>query len=145
MDSIKEIYCNYNEIDSKPTQIKIFDICLTLNLSVSYSIILLKIKIIQKLELKGNEINKGLWTKYKNSLIKKIQQVDVYSEEEDGGDAYNDEDLEDLGGDLQKLSLNKKDEDKEDVDKVNEVKEEDSEQTTEDKLEKDMENMNIDK
>ena len=59
MDSIEEIYCNYNEIEDKKAQKEIFEY-------------IEKNKNIKIFEFKGNEVNKALFKQYEK--IKKIIQ-----------------------------------------------------------------------
>ena len=81
--AIKEIYCNYNEIEKKSAQKVIFEICLTLpNLEV--------------VEVKGNDIDPGLWKKFKNDLRNKIKNFEPYSDEEEVLLEEEDELLEEL-------------------------------------------------
>ncbi len=51
MDSIEEIYCNYNEIEDKKAQKEIFEY-------------IEKNKNIKIFEFKGNEVNKALSKQY---------------------------------------------------------------------------------
>lgn len=68
LDTLKEIYCNYNEIEEKEAQNKIVDFLINL-----------KIKL-DKLEIKGNEIKKSIFKKIKTN--EKLKEAEVYSESE---------------------------------------------------------------
>lgn len=81
--TIKEIYCNYNDIEDKTYQGEIVDTLLTLDHKLT------------KLEIKGNEIKKNIFKKIKTSEL--LREADVYSESEMDGD-----ELEEL---LSSLSL----------------------------------------
>ena len=85
---MKEVYCNYNEIEKKSVQKAIFEICLNLNLDV--------------VQIKGNEIETSLWKKYKNDLKNKINKFDPYSDEEEV-----DLEEDDLADELEKVDINK--------------------------------------
>ena len=89
-ESVKEIYCNYNEIEKKSVQKSIFELCLTMdNLEV--------------VEIKGNDIDPSLWKKFKKDLKNKIKKFEPYSDEEE---VLADEEDE-LAEEIEKLSLDK--------------------------------------
>lgn len=68
ISSIKEIYCNYNEIEEKEDQLEIYEI-------------LSKVESkLKKLEIKGNEIKKSVFKKIKTH--QKLADAEVYSESE---------------------------------------------------------------
>jgi len=90
LDEIKEIYCNYNEIEKKSAQRNIFELCLGMN-------------NLTTVELKGNDIDPNLWKKFKKDLKARIKNFDPYSDEEE---ILVDEE-EDLIEELENLELNK--------------------------------------
>ena len=75
LPNLREIYFNYNEIEKKSTQKAIFEKCLELNLKT--------------FEIKGNDINSKLWKEYKSRVRSKIENVTVYSDEEDSKKRLN--------------------------------------------------------
>ena len=84
--SIKEIFCNYNDIEEKDAQNKIFEV-LEKNLDHK----------LDKLEIKGNEIKKGVFKKLKTN--KNTEEADCYSESE--------MDEDELGDLMDNLNINK--------------------------------------
>jgi Ran GTPase-activating protein 1 len=90
LEKIKEVYCNYNEIEKKSSQKNIFEICLG-------------ISNLEVLEIKGNDIDPSLWKKYKKDMQKKFKVVEPYSDEEE---VIADEE-EELVDEIENLSLNK--------------------------------------
>lgn len=85
---MKEIEFNYNELDKeKNSQKKIFEICLDSE----------KMLNLKKVEIYGNEIDKKLWEKYKNDLMKKIDDFVPYSEEELEADDYEETSEDEFG------------------------------------------------
>ena len=96
IDNIEEIYCNYNEIEDKNEQKKIFEF-IKMNK---------KIKIV---ELKGNEINKNLFKVYENELKENLEKFECYSENEDEFEEEEKEEKEisKVANDIEKINLNK--------------------------------------
>lgn len=90
---LKEIYCNYNEIEKKKSQEEIMNICLQMA----------NIKIV---ELKGNEINTGIYKKFKKDLSNKLTSFNCYSDEEEV-DLEEDEE-EEITKKIENIDLNKK-------------------------------------
>ena len=90
LQELKEIYCNYNEIEKKNAQRNIFELCLSMN-------------SLEKVELKGNDIDPSLWKKFQKELKAKIKNFDPYSDEEE----VLIDDEEELLEELEKLELNK--------------------------------------
>lgn len=89
LDEIREIYCNYNEIEKKSAQRNIFELCLGMN-------------NLETVELKGNDIDPSLWKKFQKELKAKIKNFDPYSDEEE---VMIDEE-EEMIEELEKLELN---------------------------------------
>ena len=89
---LKEIYCNYNEIEKKKSQEEIMNLCLQME----------KIKVV---ELKGNEINTEIYKKFKKDLSNKLTAFNCYSDEEDV-DLEEDEE-EDIVKKVDNINLNK--------------------------------------
>lgn len=89
---LKEIYCNYNEIEKKKSQEEIMNLCLQME----------KIKVV---ELKGNEINTEIYKKFKKDLSNKLIAFNCYSDEEDV-DLEEDEE-EDIVKKVDNINLNK--------------------------------------
>ena len=99
IDSIEEIYCNYNEIEEKKSQKDIFDYIKT-------------IKNIKVVELKGNEINKNLFKDYEKSLKennKYLEKFECFSEDEDDFEEEEKEEkqIKNLVSDINNINLNK--------------------------------------
>ena len=100
LNSVEEIYCNYNEIESKDAQNEIFQL-------------IEKNKNMKIIELKGNEINKGLFKKYEKSLKennKNLEKLECYSEneeEEEEEKEEKDKEVKKLTEDINKMNLNK--------------------------------------
>jgi Ran GTPase-activating protein (RanGAP) involved in mRNA processing and transport len=86
--SIKQIFCNYNEIEKKSSQKTIFELCLT-------------IPSLEIVELKGNDIDPSLWKKFRKDLRNKIKNFEPYSDEEE----VQIEEEEDLVDELVKLEI----------------------------------------
>ena len=101
IDTIEEIYCNYNEIEDKKAQKEIFD-CIKMN------------KNIKVVELKGNEINKNLFKEYEK-IIKEnnqnLEKLECFSEDEDEFEEEEKEEKEkeinELANDITGINLNK--------------------------------------
>ena len=98
MSNIEEIYCNYNEIEDKKAQEEIFE-CIGKNK---------KMKII---ELKGNEINRKIYEKYKTNN-EFLERFECYSEneeefEEEEKVENDDEKVENLTNKIDNINLNK--------------------------------------
>jgi Ran GTPase-activating protein (RanGAP) involved in mRNA processing and transport len=89
LKNLKEIYCNYNEIEKTSVQKTIFEICLN------------EMEGLQVIQLKGNEINPNLWKKFKADLKNKVEP---YSDEEEMAD---EEDEEELAEKIEKIKLDK--------------------------------------
>ena len=73
INTIEEIYSNYNEIESKEAQKEIFEL-------------IEKNKNIKIVQLKGNEINKGLFKEFEKILKEKnknLEKFECFSEDED--------------------------------------------------------------
>lgn len=68
LKNIKEVYCNYNEIEEKDAQNEIVNILSKMEVK------------LEKLEIKGNEIKKSVFKKIKG--CEKLQDTEVYSESE---------------------------------------------------------------
>lgn len=68
IDSLNELYFNYNEIEDKESQMQL------------YELLSKKKQPFKKLEIKGNEIKKNVFKKIKTHLI--TENADVYSESE---------------------------------------------------------------
>ena len=105
MNSIEEIYCNYNEIEDKKAQKEIFE-----NIQ--------KNKNIKIVEFKGNEVNKNLFKDYDKSLKENnhnLEKFECYSENEEEFDEENEKDNEDnedekvdkLANDIGNININK--------------------------------------
>jgi Ran GTPase-activating protein 1 len=90
LEDLKEIYCNYNEIEKKSAQRLIFEMCLSIN-------------NLEVVELKGNDIDPSLRKKFQKELRNKIKKFEPYSDEEE---VFADEE-EELADELEKLELNK--------------------------------------
>lgn len=89
-ENLREIYCNYNEIEKKSVQKSIFELCLSMeNLEI--------------VEIKGNDIDPSLWKKFKKDLQNKIKKFEPYSDEEEVMADEEDELVEEI----EKLSLDK--------------------------------------
>ena len=103
MNNIQEIYCNYNEIEDKKAQKEIFEY-------------IEKNKNIKIIELKGNEVNKGLFKEYEKTLKEKnnLEKFECYSEnEEDFEEEENEEkdneekEANKLADNIDKININK--------------------------------------
>lgn len=92
-ENIKVIECNYNEIEDPDTQEKIFEILIA-NKD--------KLKNLKRLFIKGNEIDKDLYKKYKKQIEQNIEEFLAYSDEELEADLYE-ETEEDEFGNLRKM------------------------------------------
>ena len=84
---MKEIEFNFNDLDEKKSQKKIFEICQDSE----------KMKNLKKVEIYGNDIDKKLWEKYKKDLEKKIDNFVVYSNEELEADDYSETSEDEFG------------------------------------------------
>ncbi len=89
-EGIKEVFCNYNEIEKKSAQKTIFELCLTM-------------PSLELVEIKGNDIDSSLWKNFKKDLKNKIKKFEPYSDEEE----IQFEDEDDLAEELEKLELDK--------------------------------------
>jgi Ran GTPase-activating protein (RanGAP) involved in mRNA processing and transport len=85
---IKQIFCNYNEIEKKSSQKAIFELCLTM-------------PSLEIVTLKGNDIDPSLWKKFRKDLKNKIKNFEPYSDEEE----VQIEEEEDLIDELDKLEI----------------------------------------
>ncbi len=92
-ESLKVIECEYNEIEDFETQEKIFQILIANKH---------KLKNLEKLSLKGNEIDKDLFKKYNKEIARNIEDFVAYSDEELEADLY-DETEEDEFGNIRKM------------------------------------------
>ena len=97
IESLEEIYCNYNEIINKNSQKEIFEILKGMK----------KLKIVQ---LKGNEINKTLMKNYEKDLS--IEKLECFSDNEDELEEEEEEKdekekVDDLTKDIEKIDINK--------------------------------------
>lgn len=89
-EKLEEIYSNYNEIEKKSNQEEIMNICLGMS-------------NLKKIELKGNEINKSLFKKFKSEFEKKKEfQINCYSEEEEDDE---EDDLENVVDKMDKMKI----------------------------------------
>ena len=97
IDTIEEIYCNYNEIEEKKSQKDIFD----------YIKIIKNIKVV---ELKGNEINKNLFKDYAKSLKennKNLEKFECFSEDEDDfEEEIEEKEIDKVAHDINNINLN---------------------------------------
>ncbi len=90
LENLKDIKCNYNEIENLESQKKIFDILLENKK---------KNKNLKSVSLKGNEIDKDLFEYYEKKMKENIIEFEAYSDEE--LEAENYEELpEDENGNL---------------------------------------------
>jgi len=96
MENIEEVYCNYNEIEDKSEQKKIFEF-------------IKNSKNIKIVELKGNEINKDLFKTYEKNLKENLDNFECYSENEDEyeEDEEKEKEISGITEDIDKINLNK--------------------------------------
>ena len=97
IDSLEEIYCNFNEIINKNSQKEIFEY-------------LKKFKKLKIVQLKGNEINKTLMKNYEKDLT--IEKLECFSDNEDELEEEEEEKdekekVDDLTKDIEKININK--------------------------------------
>ena len=97
IESLEEIYCNYNEIINKNSQKEIFEH-------------LKKFKNLKIVQLKGNEINKTLMKNYEKDLS--IEKLECFSDNEDELEEEEEEKdekekVDDLTKDIEKIDINK--------------------------------------
>ena len=97
IESLEEIYCNYNEIINKNSQKEIFEY-------------LKKFKNLKIVQLKGNEINKTLMKNYEKNLT--IEKLECFSDNEDELEEEEEEKdekekVDDLTKDIEKIDINK--------------------------------------
>ena len=97
IESLEEIYCNYNEIINKNSQKEIFEY-------------LKKFKNLKIVQLKGNEINKTLMKNYEKDLS--IEKLECFSDNEDELEEEEEEKdekekVDDLTKDIEKIDINK--------------------------------------
>ena len=94
IETLEEIYANYNEIEKPKDQEEIFKSCLSM-------------PNLKKIEIKGNEIKKSLYNKFKADFEnKKDFNLNCYSEEEEEFD--DEEDVNELENKMEDLDINKK-------------------------------------
>ena len=102
VESVKEIYCNYNEIISKNSQKEIFEY-------------LKNFKNLEIVQLKGNEINKTLMKNYSKDLtFEKLvcfsdneEELEEEEEEKEEKEIDEKEKVDDLTKDIEKININK--------------------------------------
>ena len=97
IESLEEIYCNYNEIINKNSQKEIFEY-------------LKKFKNLKIVQIKGNEINKNLMKTYEKDLT--IEKLECFSDNEDELEEEEEEKdekekVDDLTKDIEKIDINK--------------------------------------
>lgn len=91
LPGIKEIYCNYNDIEKKAAQRAIMETCLNM-------------KSLEIVELKGNEIDPSVWKKFKAELRNNIKSFTAYSEEEE---VLTSEEEDELTKGIEQMKINK--------------------------------------
>lgn len=92
LPEIKEIYCNYNEVEKKSAQRAIMEICLNM-------------KSLEVVQIKGNEIDPSVWKKFKRDLRKQVKSFDAYSDEEEV--VSEEEEEEEITKGMEKLEIDK--------------------------------------
>ena len=102
IESLKEIYCNYNEIIDKNSQKEIFEY-------------LKKFKNLKIVQLKGNEINKNLMKIYEKDIsLEKLEcfsdnedELEEEEEEKEKEEKEEKEKVDNLAKDIEKIDINK--------------------------------------
>jgi hypothetical protein len=138
LNEIEKIYSNYNETEKKKAQEEIFNI-------------LLQIKSLKIVEIKGNMIDRKLYNKFKKEFDKK--KIECYSSEEEDLNEEEEEEEEEKEKEIKKEEIkkeeikkveNKKEENKKEEIKKEEIKKEKvNEVDITDEITKKMDNLDI--